>query len=703
MPIIANQILQSVLVSFLNRQTLGKLGMSLFLLGMASPYLHAQTGRTDSASRTTAYRSSLAQESLRTEIHKLSDELVVLIGELRANDLPDAGFATLYKAIQQLGEIKQENIDQVVKALQAAGFEEETSARLKLLLTAHENQQGIESRLRAMAGELGAQQRIASMPIRIRAMLERQIGVIAQTKAVSASPKTNAAGEQLARTGQNAITEELTQILAQGNEHLETIKNARLQESLKAALAWSQSNRLADHTRSASAELEKKQWANALTAQEATRDGLARLLHMLQVDTPASQRLESLRRDADRLASEQQKLSEMARQESADRQNLAEKQERLSLQTQALQKELEQLDAKASQMTSDAADLMNESVSELKADKADPKLTADKQQKAAEALQQAVEQVAQQIASLPQAPGSLAESAEKIRELQQETAAAQAQQNALASQTAPDERLQERLAEQVAALQQQASNVSPQAAAELGAAHSEMSRETPTQATAQAAADALADAAKTLEKQLQSTLAALEQQKNLENLAQQVAEAMQTAGQAEKNINQDATAQATNDLKAASDAAREAQKNAGQQQNAQAEKSLAEAAAQLSEARLKAAQGQGEPAKERIDAAKQSLAQVQESIQSALEQLARDQGIPSQHQSSVAQNHQFEKGGHGEHSGRLGNSPHLTDLSLLPEVKLDEHDRKAISVFQDQPAPESYQTLIRQYYRNLTQ
>jgi hypothetical protein len=45
----------------------------------------------------------------------------------------------------------------------------------------------------------------------------------------------------------------------------------------------------------------------------------------------------------------------------------------------------------------------------------------------------------------------------------------------------------------------------------------------------------------------------------------------------------------------------------------------------------------------------------------------------------------------------------LTDLSLLPEVKLDEHDRKAISVFQDQPAPESYQTLIRQYYRNLTQ
>jgi len=144
-------------------------------------------GASDVNAQQSAYRSSIAQETVRKQTDKIEAEIAELITELKLNGLDNTDLTILSSASGHLKTLSQEDMQKVINALQSASMNSQAPARQQSMVSALEGQKEVSLKLKSLAADLAAQESQKEIPSKLENLIARQSANIRQTSTLSAA------------------------------------------------------------------------------------------------------------------------------------------------------------------------------------------------------------------------------------------------------------------------------------------------------------------------------------------------------------------------------------------------------------------------------------------------------------------------------------------------------------------------------------
>ncbi|MEI8341283.1 MAG: hypothetical protein WCH43_07070, partial [Verrucomicrobiota bacterium] len=150
--------------------------MLSFLLASALAVHAAGAAEETSESQSEAYRASVAQDTLKTDVTAIKAELNSLREEMR--QLMPQDVATVDRAFKQLDSLSRNEMAKAVESLRNASRTGDMKSQLSLLSGTVKDQGTIGTSLKRMAIDLNARQSIASVGPKLSEILERQVSAM---------------------------------------------------------------------------------------------------------------------------------------------------------------------------------------------------------------------------------------------------------------------------------------------------------------------------------------------------------------------------------------------------------------------------------------------------------------------------------------------------------------------------------------------
>jgi trimeric autotransporter adhesin len=687
-----------------------------------------------------AYRSSVAEESVRKQTDKIEAEITELVSELKLNGLDDTDLAILSDASSHLQTLSKEDMQKVVNALQTASMATQDKDRQKSLVSAYQKQQTVEIKLKSLAADLAAQQSQKEIPSKLENLIARQSANMRETGSLGSTMPDQLGGAQksthdVVSAEQTAIGGEidlLGKVLA-AKPDAPPIEGTP--DVSKAVLEAMNGGTLKDVATSATQLTSAGPFPDAVAKQKAVRDGLTALLRTAISNIDAVSRLEDLKAQLTQILEDQKDLGAVTQQAKLDGTTLAERQARISDRTSIADALLKPINQAASGQLDLAQSAMEQSSTALGKAK-NPADTAPQEQVVVDDLQKTMAMLDQQIAD--------AQKQEALSPVDKLAALQQLQNQLDNAQKDP-----QKTASDLQKMQQNAAALSPQASNKIADAADEMQKPQPDQA---AANQALAQASAAVQQQEKDLTKAAQDYQALANASQQLSQAQQAAAAADKSLQDNAAnknfTEAAHDLTQAQAALAQAQQAAQQvsQQSAQqpgqqasppadkqdsppataqsdAQKALGQASDALKEATNQAVQAQGQNAQGQDQKAMAAMQKAQAGLAQAMAQ-AQQQSQQGQGQGKGQGQMQAQsKPGQGPgqpQPGQKNNSPSSQALATdAPDSEsgllaghggdgvgqvvggLKSRDRDAITQYQAEKAPPEYAPMVQQYLKNL--
>ena len=695
-------------LSFVNRIAQTFLFRSRFGLFLTLPTLAlAQTSASDSVSQQAAYRSSIAQESVRKQTDKIQAEITELLAELKLNGMSGADLAVLTNASGHLQDLSQQDMQKVVNALQSASMATQEQGRQQSLVTAYEGQKVVSLKLKALAVDMAAQEAQKEIPSKLENLIARQsanlrlTGTLVRTNAdsLNVQQKTThdvVASEQTALGGEVDVF--FTALTAAAAAPTKPATPNAPPDSASAILKAMNGGSLKPVTDAAAQATTAGPFPDAVAKQGDVRNALSSLLRLSLSNLDTVSKLQEVRAELNQITNDQKDLGATAKESKLDGGTLAERQAKIGDRASVTQAVLKAVSPAASTQLTEAQQDIDKSASALAAAK-NPADTAPQQQAVVDALVKTAALLDQQIAAAQKAQAEAP--TDKLAQLQQlQSEIAQAQQN-------PQD------AASLQKAQQDAAEVSPQAANKLADADDAMQK-----SDADAAKSDLAQANAAVQQQVDAMKQDAQAYQALAQASQQLATAQKDAAAAQQAMQQQQSSgdltQAAKDLTQAQQALQQATQTApsagappdAQQAMQQAAAALQAATNQAVQAQAAGAQAQDQKAQAAMQQAQASLGQAMAQMQQQgqgqgqgpQQQPGQGQGQPLQpgQTATMASNGQAPQDGSGLLGGYgAAGGPGQVMGGLKPK------DRDAITQFQAEKSPPEYAPLVQQYLKNL--
>ena len=611
-----------------------------------------------------AYRSSIAQESVRKQADKIQGEMSELVTELQLNGLGGANLATLSQASTHLSGMSQEEMQKVVNALQSASIAADDGKRQQSLVSAYQGQQALVLKLKQLAASLASQQAGDRLINQIETLIARQSANLRETTTLTASGQTADKLDDKGKSLHGVVSAEQTAIggqidllfssLAAQTAQAPATPDASFQTA-KSVLDAMNGTLLKDTSQAAVQTTNIGPFPDAVTKQTSVKQYLTAILKTAQSKADASERLTQAKSQLDQVLADQKDLNDVTKNAKLDPATLAERQAEVNDRAEVAKALAAPLNPDAAKKIDDAQKAMQQSTDALN----DPQKKQDattKQDDATKALADASQALDKQLADVQkqqnQSPtdqmAQLQKAEDEIKRAQQEQNvspqeaakdAQQAQQDALAQSPAAADKL----ADAAAQLQQQAQQ-SPQSAQSPQSQQSAQSPQSPQSPPAapdpNSAAQKLADAAKDIADQKAALAQAAQDYQALQQASQALTQAQKDAQAADQSLKSGTGNDLTDPARKLTDAqAQIAQASQGQKVPDDAKGALQKAADALKSGSIQAVQAnrsgadaQTQQAMAAQGALSQAMAQVQ-----AQSQQQQGQG-QSQSQQQMAQN-----------------------------------------------------------------
>jgi len=686
-------------------------------LGLAQS---ADAGSGANDTQQSAYRSSVAEETVRKQADKIQAEITELVTELKANGLEGANLQILTDASDHLKNLSQQDMQKVINALQSASISGQAQDRQQSLVTAYQQQKDVSLKLASLAADLAAQESQQEIPSELQLLIARQSANIRQTSTLQAGDQDaqQKTAHELAASEQTSIgggIDLLAKVLAAtpAAPPAGTPANGGADIS-KAVLAAMNSGTLKDASQAAIALTTSGPFPEAVNKQIAVRDALTSLLRVAESQVDAVTRLEEIKAQLSRIIEDQQELAAVTGQSKLDGPVLAEREAKIDDRTSVTEALLIPVSVPAFNQLSVAEQAMGPASSAL-AKASDPSATAPQEEAVVVELKKAAALLEQELTSAEKEDAL--SPVDKLAQLQQLQAEInQAQQKP--SVTAAD--LQK--------LQQDARDPSPQAADKIADAADQM-RQSPSDAAA--ANSALAQANDIVQKQEDALKQAAQAYQALEQASQQLDQAQKEAAQANQSM-QNAQNQPNQDLTQAAHELSQAKANVDQMQQtpgglpAAAQQALQQASEALKNATNQAVQAQAVNAEAQNQQAMAAMQQAQAGLAQAMAQMTPGPGKGQGQGQGKGEGQNVAQGpGQGQGQGQIqgqntGGNPQgsgggdqgdgrqaLAGMGAgdrgagLVVGGLSPKDRAAINQYQAEKSPSEYAPLVQQYLKNL--
>jgi hypothetical protein len=709
----------------------------------------AQTATPDAAAQQSAYRSSIAQESVRKQADKIQSEITELVAELKLNGIDGADLAVLTNASGHLQELSQQDMQKVVNALQSASMATQEQGRQQSLVTAYEGQKTVSLKLKSLAVDMAAQEAQKEIPSKLENLIARQSANIRLTSTLASANANSLSAQQ--KTTHDVITSEQTALGGEVDVFFTALTAAAAApsapdappDSASAILKAMNGGSLKPVTDAATQATTAGPFPDAVSRQGDVRNALSSLLRLSLSNLDAVSKLQEVKAELEQITNDQKDLQSTTKESKLDGGTLAERQARIGDRASVTQAVLKAVSPAASTQLNEAQQDMNKSASALTEAK-NPADTAPQQQAVVDALVKTAALLDTQIAAAQKAQAEApTDQLAQLEQVKNEISAAQQNpQDAASLQKA----------------QQDAAAVAPQAADKLADAADQLQKSQPDAA---AAKNDLAQANTAVQQQEDAMKQSAQAYQALQQASHQLATAQQDAAAAQQAMQQPPASgdltQAAKDLTQAQQALQQAQQAAAQstppttppatppqtspgappqngQQTAQqplpgqpsqppsglppdAQQALQQAAAALQAATMQAVQAQSAGAQAQDQKAQAAMQQAQASLGQAMAQV-QQQGQQGQGQGQGQQQQQGQQpGGKPMQPGQMatkadaGDAPQSESAVLAGSGAaggpgqvmggLKPKDRDAISQFQAEKSPPEYAPLVQQYLKNL--
>ena len=526
---------------------------------MASLSVAAQNVAPDASggnSQQSAYRSSVAEESVRKQTDKIEAEINELVAELKLNGLDNADLTILSGASSHLKNLSQDDMQKVINALQSASMAAKDQDRQKSLVSAYKDQQSVSLQLKSLAADLAAQQSQKEIPSKLENLIARQSANIRETDTLgsTAPDKLSAtlkSTHEVVSAEQTAIGGEidlLGKVLAAKPDAPPADGTPDISKAVFDAL---NGGTIKDASASATQLTSAGPFPDAVTQQRAVRDALTSLLRIALSNVDAVSRLQDIKVQLTQIQSDQQDLGGVTQQARLDGSTLAERQARIEDRTSVSNALLKSINQAASGQLDQIQTAMRQS-SDALAKAKNPADTAPQQQVVVDGLKKTEALLDQQIAAAQQQESmSPADKLAALQKLQGQLDDAQKNPRTSASD------LQK--------MQQDAAALSPQTSGKIADATDQLQKPAPDQA---AANQALAQASAIVQQQEKEIAQAAQAYQALANASQQLNQAQQNAAAADQSLQNNAASknftEAAHDLTQAQAALAQAQQAAQQ-------------------------------------------------------------------------------------------------------------------------------------------
>jgi hypothetical protein len=684
--------------------------------------------------RQSAYRDSIAQETVRNETDKVLGDLLGIIQEMKLNGMSTTQITEILKASNRLSNLSKQDMQKVVDALQDASATPEQKEQQNSLLTAYQGQQNIAVDLNTLASSFASQAALNAISLRIQSLLVRQISNIRQTTALKARSDDPAkltgplqSLHEIVGSNQASLGKEID-LLASSLSVTANSKDSTA-PGTKAVSDYSAISLIASTTASATQFTVKGPLTIGVAKQTSVRDYLDKILHLWAAREDPATRLNDAKAQVSQLVNDQQALADEAKDGKMDPQTLADRQARINDEAETSKDLLKAVnDAAATQVAQAQQDMTQTAQALAQANQSTPPDTSATQAATLTALNaanqlldlqtQALAQVQQETPA--QALAQLTQLKNQIDQDQQQAQNDQKQppptQQADASQQQPNQNNQQpppnqNLAANVSQLAQQAAAQAPDANAPLADAADALQQPQPNDT--QAAGD-LSQASASVQQQINALNQAAQNYQAQSQAQQQINQAEQQATDANNALQQDTPADrqtAASDLTAAQQTAANAAQDPQLSPDTQA--TLKKAADNLKNAAVAAVQGNQHGAQDQDKQAMQALQGVQAAVAQAMadasqqgrQALAKNSPLTAAMMANTQDTGQFSVGQlNPSRTSRsfVGGVANTTNGGAQVVGGLSPKDRDALTQYQAEKSPAEFAPLVQQYMKNLT-
>ncbi len=663
------------------------------------------------ATQQTAYKTSIKQDELKTSTGKVRNELLTVLREMQMNGLLDTKPENIRKAAAELGVVGEEQMRSVVDNLKAASLNEDAQGQKQQIVDAYTTQKGITERLDDLSMQFQRAQARAELGKAAKNLLQRQMAVQRDTKALLAEKKPDAGKLQAAKAEQGALkseSENLIKKIKDAEKILPSEESAQLAQSRQIA----EKAGLQDAADKANQNLSADQLAAAVKEQEKAKQALTQLVQSMTSQQPAMEQLQNAASELNKLIQEQKAVAQQAAGDAATPDNQA-KQQQLADQTQMAKDQTGALNAQAAsemdrakQQMESAAQNMAKSTDTVPSP--DANAAAKQSQQAVENLEQAKQSLEKQISALAkeQGPKDFKEALADLNQLQNKTMQALVDQ-ITAERTGADAAAQKAMADRLAKLQQETLPLSPPAAQGVGDAVQALSPSS-EQGAAPKPSDSLQKALNALQAQIAQTKQDAAAAAALGQMNESLQAAQQSSQSADKSMQQTSPQSQQSAASQAQQAAGQAQSAASQAQQAgskpaqQAAQAASEAFKQASQA---AQQGDMKAAQAANQSGQQALAQAQQAAQQLGQQQSQElasmsgQSMPG---TDDMPSQVFDgQVGPGGSAGPVPHGKGLPERAAQTVTGLNPKDREALTLFEQERTLPEFAPMVQQYRKNL--
>lgn len=690
-----------------------------------------------------AYRSSVAQDTLRQDAAAAQAELAALRDEIREfmpNDL-----TLVERAFNKLESLSHNEMIKAVAALRSASKAADTRAQLESLAGAQREQAAITTSLLRVSVDLNARQTLTKLCARVEELMRGQSGSLNETTrlaAITPDIATLLKGRDKSRYeaalgNQQGVSTNLKSLAEALDTLAKNLPDGPTREPISKVIGIAEETQLATASANALDTVRQGPLDKAVPVQRGIVSTLVAMLDVLKSsNSTLKERLMQITAEVRELAAAEKSIEESKELEKKPADLLA-RQTALADRTAALAPQLQGINNRAADSLEKAQANMEAAQQAMGGSKAEKKTAADSVKSASEKLAAAQAAINDQIAQADKAPATPQDLAAQLTQLQAATAQV-AQEQVRPAGPAQKDALQKKVGE----LQEQAATTSPDAAKSLGDAASKIGEQ--DAASQKEAAQSLADAGQQLGQQLAALTGQSAAQQAMAKTESQIQQASKTTAQAQSNVTPGSqkSAEAVNQLNTASQQVAAAQQTASAPGVPQAAKdALAKAKQDLDKAKLSAAQvklpdaeSQSAAAQKALSDAKASLTEAGKAIaeKAAAAMAANAAGKPEggENKPSSAKNSPPSKGadsqatapkpgeaspdsgidsslkmgdgapGGGSRTAGVGNAglgkgPAQILTGLTPK------DRDAISLLKTEKPPNNFVPEVQQYYKNL--
>jgi hypothetical protein len=679
-----------------------------------------------------AYRNSIAEETVRKETDKIRAEITQLLAELKLNGLEGKDATILTDASNHLDSLSRDEMQKVIDSLQAASISTQAQDRQQSLVNAYQQQKDILLKLKALAAGLAAQDSQKQISSQLQNLIARQSANIRQTSTLQDNghsiTQLNAdekSSHEVVSSEQASIGGEidlLVKVLAATPPASSTDGDS---DGSKAVLDALNSGGLDDAAHAATTLTSAGPFSDAVTKQKAVRDGLIALLSVSLAKANALDQLQDVLAQINQSIDQQKDLEAVTRQATLSGSILAGREARINDQILVIEVLLKPVSPPAFAEVTVAQQAVAETSTAMQ-NAAHTMDAAPQEQAVVDDLTKAAAMLDKEVAAVQQQENlSPGEQLAQLQQLQSEINQAQNNPNASAAD------LQK--------VGQDAVAPAPQAAGKIADAAGQLQQ---SPSNKDGANKSLAQASAIVQQQEDALKQTVQSLQALTQASQQLSKAQQEAAQANQSMqnksNPDLT-QAARDLSQAQANVDQVQQQPPPDVSPEAQKALQQASDALKKATTQAVQAQGDGARAENQKAIEAMKKAQAGLGEALAKMQQQgqgkgqgkgkdqeqgQDLAQSQGQGEGQGHGQEGKGPGHGAGGGKNGPSGTQLgsgagnsgggeqdgpatgsvesgTALSVGGLSPKDREAISQFQSEKSPPEYAPLVQQYMKNL--